>query len=113
MVIAGSILAWLIFGARDGVSFCAGGLLAAVSMAWLRHTVSVIVFADRRRSATRVVGGFVLRLLLIPLCLYVMIRFLFMGIIAAVAGFAVFNCSIFVEGLREAFKSSRDDPGTK
>jgi len=113
MVIAGSILAWLIFGARTGVSFCAGGLLAAISMAWLRHTVNAIVFTERQRSASRVVGGFILRLLLIPLSLYVMIRFLFVGIIAAVAGFAVFNCSIFVEGLREAFKSSRNDPGTK
>lgn len=111
MVIAGSILTWLIFGAREGVSFFAGGLLAAISIAWLRHTVNAIVFSDRQRSVTRVVGGFILRLLLIPLCLYAMLRFLYMGIVAAVAGFAVFNCSIFIEGLYEAFKSSRDDPG--
>jgi hypothetical protein len=35
-----------------------------------------------------------------------MIRFLFLGIIAAVAGFALFNCSIFVEGIREALKGN-------
>jgi hypothetical protein len=113
MIVAGSLLSSLIFGARHGISFLAGGLLAAISMAWLRHTVNAIVYSDRQRSITRVVGGFVLRLLLIPLCLYAMMRFLYMGIIAAVAGFAVFNCSIFVEGLYEAFRSSKDDPGTE
>jgi hypothetical protein len=35
-----------------------------------------------------------------------MIRFLFLSIPAAVAGFALFNCSIFVEGILEALKGS-------
>jgi hypothetical protein len=113
MVLTGAFLTWPIFGVRLGASFLMGGVLAGVSMAWLRHTVNSMVFHDRRRSITRVIGGFILRLMLIPLCLYAMIRFLYVGIIAAVGGFAVFNCSIFVEGLHEALKSSRNDPGTK
>ena len=106
MVLAGALLAWPIFGARLGASFLMGGVLAGISMAWLRHTVNSIVLYDRRRSVTRVVGGFILRLMLIPLCLYAMIRFLYVGVIAAVAGFAVFVCSVFVEGILEAFDSS-------
>jgi len=37
-----------------------------------------------------------------------MIRFLFLDLLAAVAGFAVFLCSVFVEGILEAFGSSQD-----
>jgi len=37
-----------------------------------------------------------------------MIRFLFVDVIAAVAGFAVFICSVFIEGILEAFGSSPD-----
>jgi hypothetical protein len=54
----------------------------------------------------RVLAGFICRLLLIPLCLYAMMRFLFLDVIAAVAGFALFVCSVFVEGILEAFGSS-------
>ena len=113
MVSAGALLTWPIFGLCLGASFLMGGAVAGLSMAWLRHTVSSIMFYDRRRSATRIVGSFILRLLLIPLCLYAMIRFLYVSVIAAVAGFVLFNCSIFIEGLHEAFRSSRNDPGTK
>jgi hypothetical protein len=43
--------------------------------------------------------------MLIPLCLYAIIRLFFFGIIAAIAGFAVFSSCILIEGLLEAFKS--------
>lgn len=113
MVAAGTILCGLVFGVRQGVSFFAGGALSAISLAWLRHTVNALSFTDRQASVIRVVGSFILRLVLIPLCLYAIIRFLYLGIIAAVAGFAIFNCSVFVEGLYEAFRKSQDDPGSK
>lgn len=75
-------------------------------MIWLRSTIHAIFAGDPKRSKIQVLAGFFLRLLLIPLCLYVMIRFLFLDILAAVAGFAVFVCSVFVEGVLEAFGSS-------
>lgn len=103
---AGTLAVWLGFGAIAGVSFLAGGMLAAGNLMWLRSSVSAVVLRDPKRSRFQVLGGFFLRLLLIPLCLYAMIRFLFLDILAAVAGFAVFVCSVFVEGVLEAFGSS-------
>ena len=113
MVAAGTILCGSMFGVRQGISFLAGGTLSGLSLAWLRATVNAIAFSDRRRSTVRVVGSFILRLVLIPLSLYAIIRFLYLGIIAAVAGFAIFNCSVFIEGLYEALRKSKDDPGSQ
>ncbi len=102
LLAAGSVVAWFFFGRLVAVSFFAGGLLAALNMAWLRQTVRAITLNDPKVSKRRVLAGFILRLLLIPLCLYAMIRFLFWSIAAAVAGFALFHCSIFLEGILEA-----------
>ena len=102
----GTILVWIIFGLRAGLSFAAGAALGGGDISWLRSSLLVILSGDLKRSKSQVLAGFFLRLLLIPLCLYAMIRFLFLDIIAAVAGFAVFICSVFVEGVLEAFGSS-------
>jgi hypothetical protein len=102
----GTVVAYLGFGAIAGVSFLAGGILAGGNLLWLRSSVSAIVLHDPKRSKFQVLGGFILRLLLIPLCLYAMIRFLFLDVRAAVAGLAVFVCSVFVEGVLEAFGSN-------
>jgi hypothetical protein len=107
MSAAGILGAAAFFGWRQGISFAAGCALAAVDLLWLRSTVRAILPGDLKRSKSNILGGFFLRLLLIPLCLYVMIRFLFLGIIAAVAGFAVFVCSVGIEGILEAFVCSR------
>ena len=103
---AGSLVTWLFFGRKAGLSFLAGGVLAGGNLLWLRSSVSTLILRDPKRSRFQVLGGFILRLMLIPLCLYVMIRFLFLDILAAVAGFAVFVCSVFIEGILEAFGSS-------
>jgi hypothetical protein len=101
----GSFFAGALFGWRQGISFLAGAALAGIDVLWLRSTVNSIFLRSMKRSKLKILTGFFLRLVLIPLCLYVMIRFLFLGIIAAVAGFAVFVCSVFVEGILEAFDS--------
>jgi hypothetical protein len=103
LVLAGSILTGLRFGMMTGTSFLAGGALAAVNLSWLRQIVSGFVFSDPKTSRRRLLAGYIVRLVLIPLSLYAMIRFLSLSIPAAVAGFAVFNCSVFVEGVLEAF----------
>lgn len=102
----GGLLTWFCFGVREGLSFLAGAALAGGDLLWLRSTVSTIFSGKLRRSKLRVLAGFGCRLLLIPLCLYAMMRFLFLDVIAAVAGFALFVCSVFVEGILEAFGSS-------
>ena len=102
----GTILVWIIFGLRAGLSFAAGAALGGGDISWLRSSILAILSSDLKRSKSQVLAGFFLRLLLIPLCLYAMIRFLFLDIIAAVAGFAVFICSVFVEGVLEAFGRS-------
>jgi hypothetical protein len=105
IALAGCVLVWLAMGMRSGLSFAAGSALGGVNLSWLRHTLAAIFSDDLKRAKFKVLGGFFLRLLLIPLCLYVMIRFLFLDVVAAVAGFAVFICSVFVEGVLEAFGS--------
>ena len=103
LVLIGSVVTALRFGILTGVSFFAGGALAAGNLSWLRQTVTGFVFSDPQRSKRRLLAGYIVRLVLIPLTLYAMIRFLSLSIPAAVAGFAVFNCSVFVEGVLEAF----------
>ena len=102
----GSILTILAFGLQYGVSFLAGGLLAAINLAMLRSTINYALRRSRI-SKVRITAGYILRLLLIPLCLYAIMRLFFFGIIAATAGFAVFSCGIFIEGVFEAFKSPK------
>ncbi len=104
LVCLGSVLVSLGYGVHYGISFLAGGMLSAANLAWLRHTVNSAL-GKPDKSQFRIVAGFILRLLLIPLFLYAIIRLFFFGIIAAIAGFAVFSSCILVEGLLEAFKS--------
>ena len=102
----GGILTAFIFGLADGISFIIGGLLSAINLAILRHAITALLHSPSKRSKAAVLASYFLRLLLIPICLYAMMRFLFLSIIAAVAGFAIFNCSVFIEGIREAVKGS-------
>jgi hypothetical protein len=106
LILAGSLVAWLWFDRITAVSLLVGGILAALNMAWLRQTVNSTLRSDPKTSKRRVLAGLFLRLLLIPLCLYVMIRFLFWSVPAAVAGFALFHCSIFLAAILEALGRS-------
>ena len=102
LILAGSLVAWLWFDRITAVSLLVGGILAALNMAWLRQTINSTLRSDPKTSKRRVLAGLFLRLLLIPLCLYVMIRFTLLGIPAIIAGFAVVNSSILIEGILEA-----------
>ena len=102
LVAVGGGVTWLWFGSVSAISLVIGGVLAALNMAWLRQTVNAALLNDQKTSKRRVLAGFFLRLLLIPLCLYAMIRFLFWSVPAAVAGFALFHCSIFLAAILEA-----------
>ncbi len=109
LIAVGSAATLIFFGRLPALSVLAGGLLAALNMAWLRHTIRQVTLQDPQISKRRVLAGFTFRLLLIPLCLYAMIRFLFWSIPAAVAGFTLFHCSIFLEGILEAVSRSSGD----
>ncbi len=102
---AGCIATWIVFDLVQATSFLCGGVLAVASMLWLRGGMNTVVLSDRKTSKRSVLAGFVLRLMLIPICLYAMIRFLFLGLAAAVAGFAVCHCSVLIEGILEAISS--------
>jgi hypothetical protein len=93
------------FGWRPGASFLAGGLLSAANLAVLRHTINSALLRRSGNSGFRIVSVHILRLVLIPLCLYAMMRFFFFGIIAATAGFVVFSSGFLIEGIFEAAKS--------
>jgi hypothetical protein len=105
LLVSGGLASWLLFDLPRAISFLAGGVLAGVSLLWLHRAVDGMFSRDPKQSKFRMLAGFFLRLLLIPLCLYAMIRFLFLSLPAAVAGFAVFHCSVFIEGILEAFDS--------
>ncbi len=113
LAVAGSILTWLLFDLLHALSFLGGGLLAGLSLSWLRAVLNPVFLQDRKAPKWRILAGFLLRLLLIPLCLYAMIRFLFFSVPAAVAGFAVTHCSILVEGILEIISGSTHNARAK
>jgi hypothetical protein len=98
----GSLVTWAIFDMAKGLSFLCGSVLAVGSVLWLRDGLTAIMLRDQKAVKQRALAGFLIRLLLIPVCLYVMIRFLFLSAAASVIGFAVAHCSVFIEGLLEA-----------
>ncbi len=100
--LGGSLLVWLLLGGRQGVSFATGCVLAALNLAWLRRTVGAMMYVHPERSGLRILVEFLLRLLLIPVCLYAMIRLLFLSAIAATAGFALFYSGVLIEGVLQA-----------
>ena len=105
LVCFGSILTGLIFGFSYGLCFLAGGLLSALNLSMLTHSINSAL----SRSANpkfRTVGSYLLRLLLIPLCLYAIMRLFFSGVVAAIAGFVVFGCGFLIEAALEIFKGS-------
>ncbi len=102
----GILLTWWGFGGRAALSFLAGVGLAATDLVWLRSTMHSIFSSSARSRKSKVLLGFFLRLLLIPLGLYAMIRFLCLDVVAAVAGLGIFICSVLVEGVLEAFGCS-------
>jgi hypothetical protein len=103
LIVGGSLICWAVWGQGIALAFGAGGALAGINLIWLRNAVSGVFFSDPKTSKRRILAGFILRLVLIPLCLYAMIRFLFFSPLAVVAGFAACNCSILIEGILEAF----------
>jgi hypothetical protein len=105
LVLAGTVLTGLIFGFAHGICFLAGGMLAALNMTMLRHSINSAL-SRSSNPKFRTVGAYILRLLLIPMCLYAILRLFFWGIIAAIAGFAVFGCGIFLEGVLEVFRGN-------
>jgi hypothetical protein len=99
---AASVAGFLWSGLEAAVSCTAGGGLAAVSLHWLSRTVSAVVAPHPKASKRSVLLGYVLRLMLIPLCLYAMLRLHFFSIPAVVGGFAAFNFAALIEGILEA-----------
>jgi len=107
LVVLAALLVTLVIGLRTGLSLAAGGVLGAANVAWVGGTAEGLRLAEAERSRTRVLGGYLVRLVLILLALYATIRLHFLSAPAAVAGFAVFYCSIFVEGVLEALATFR------
>ena len=105
LVAIGTILTGLVFGFSHATCFLVGGFLSAVNMLMLQHSINSAL-SRSSNPKLRTVGSYILRLLLIPLCLYAIMRLFFSGIIAAIAGFAVFGCGIFLEGVLEVFRGS-------
>jgi hypothetical protein len=107
LVVLSGVLAGLVIDARAGLSVTAGGALAAVNLAWTGAAMERILLTQPERARRGATAGYLLRLMLILLILYATIRLHFLSAPAAVAGFAVFYCSIFVEGVLEALASFR------
>lgn len=79
LVGGGTIMAGLIFGFPYGITFLAGGILSALNMAMLRHSINTVLRRQSNRK-TLTIGSYLLRLLLIPLCLYAIMRLFFLGL---------------------------------
>ncbi|MBN1571373.1 MAG: ATP synthase subunit I [Acidobacteria bacterium] len=107
LVAFGSLAAGMIFGWKFGTSFLAGGLLSAINLRLLIRTVNGALAGSNKVHGVRIAATYILRLLLIPICLYAIMHFFFFGIIAATAGFVVFSSGILIEGIFEGFKVSQ------
>jgi hypothetical protein len=103
LVCTGTILTALIFGFPYGICFLAGGLLSALNLSMLTRTINRAL-SRSAHPKFRTAGAYIVRLLLIPLGLYAIMQLFFFGVIAAIAGFAVFGCGIFIEGIAEVFR---------
>lgn len=105
LVAGGGITTGFLFGWSYAASFLAGGLLSALNLKLLIRSVTAALARSSKVSPVRIAATYILRLLLIPLCLYAIMHFLYFGIIAATAGFLVFSGGILVEGVYEAFRN--------
>lgn len=103
---AGSLIAWICFSLRAGMSFAAGAAIGCGNLLWIRFTVDRVFARGGKGSTAPVVAGYLARLMLIPLSLYAMIRFFSVDVIAAVAGLVVLVCSVLAEGILEGFGSN-------
>ncbi len=99
---AASLAGFIWSGLVAAMSCVSGGALAAISMHWLSRTVSAVVSPRPKASRRSVLVGYVLRLMLIPLCLYAMLRLHFLSIPAVIGGFAAFTFAALIEGILEA-----------
>jgi len=106
---AASAAGWIWSGPEAALSCVVGGALGALSMHWLGRTVSEVVTPYPTASKRAVLVGYALRLLLIPLCLYAMLRLHFLSILGVVAGFAAFLFALLIEGILEATGKSPDN----
>jgi hypothetical protein len=104
---AAAVAAAGLAGLRAGASVLAGAALAALNLVWLGRAAERMLLSDPERSRTRALGAYFFRLLLILLTLHATIRLHFLSAPAAVTGFAVFYCSVFVEGVLEAVAMGR------
>src|SRR5262245_43444867 len=105
LVAAGALFALTSFGMLAAVSVLVGGAVGGANLAMVGRTAEGLLLEDPNRSKQRVLAGFFLRLLLILFALHAMIRLHFLHAPAAVVGFVLFHCSIFVEGILQAFGS--------
>ncbi len=89
-------------GFHAGLSCVIGGALGAISLGWLSRTIGMVLAPQGTPPIPRFLASYVLRLMLIPLALYAMLRLRFFSLPAAVAGLAAFYMAVLVEGIRQA-----------
>lgn len=104
MAAVGAVLTAIIWGPKHGISFLLGYLLSVVNLRLLVRSVNAALDRGKKIGGIRIAAAYILRLLLIPLCLYAMMHFLFFKVIAAIAGFAVFSGGFLIEGIIETAK---------
>jgi hypothetical protein len=103
---AGSMTAWVCFGARAGLSFAGGAAVGGGELLWLRSSIGKVLVRSPGSSNLPILASYFLRILLILVSLYVMICVLFADVIAVVTGMMVLIGSVLIEGVLEAFGSN-------
>ncbi len=97
-----ALFCWAFAGFRAGVSCGIGGVLAAASLGWLSRTIRAALAPQETPPIRRFLVVYVLRLMLIPLGLYAMLRLHFFSLPAALVGLAAFHMAVLVEGICQA-----------
>ena len=93
LALTGSAVMTLVKGARIGLAFLVGAIVSYASFWGWRQVVDAVTPAPRKRSSF----PFVLRILLLFVLAYAIIRFLGLNVAAAASGLLVSAAAVFLE----------------
>lgn len=89
-------LAWLIGSGAFAAGFAAGGALVLLN-AWISaRTLRKADFQYRSRATAFIVGGFYLRLIVLGICLYVLLKIVGVDPVGLVTGLSVLPAGLLV-----------------
>ncbi len=100
-----SLGAYLLFDLLTAAILLLGGMTAVVSFVWLKHSITKILFLEKKKAIKSAAFFYALRLILIITLIFIII-FLFKNkILAFAAGFSTIMVAFLMEGVAAVSKT--------